>query len=314
MDERQAQIRERAGLEESLLNVEFIEWLRKWGTPLLMVAALASGGYWLKAKWAKSTQEKTDRAFAEFESARGRGTTPSPEALLAVAADYDGVKAVPDLARLEAADAYLDALRRRVKVGAVLKTDAGGQRTGELDRPEDELTSEDRKIYLDKAAELYNAVLQNSENKSGRFLMSVNAMFGLAAVEESRENFDQARVWYEKIASATQDTSFDPFAKVALRRITRLDLLKEISPIPTRSEVPKPPEPEVKPEIPPPPPAAQPGATPGAPEGTPPATPEPGTETPKAPEPGTPPANEPKEPAPASPPGEPTPSPGSNPK
>ncbi|CAG0967995.1 hypothetical protein PHYC_01089 [Phycisphaerales bacterium] len=305
MDERQAQIRERAGLEESLLNVEFIEWLRKWGTPLLMVAALASGGYWLRAKWTKATQEKVDRAFSEYESARGRGTTPSPDLLLAVAADYEGVKAVPDMARLEAADAYLDALRRRVKVGAVLKTDASGRATGELDKPEDALNSEDRAAYLAKAAELYDLVYQHSVDQPGKFMIAINAMYGLAAVEEGREQYDAARGWYEKIAKATEGTSFEPHAKVALYRITRLDMLKDFAAIPTRAEVPKPPEPPPTPELPPPatPTPGEPGAAPGTP------TP---TATPETPAPVEPPKS--PVPEPSAPPAQPQPAPGSEPK
>jgi hypothetical protein len=43
MDERQTQIRERAGLEEARYNQDFIEFLRRFGTPILMVAAVIAG-------------------------------------------------------------------------------------------------------------------------------------------------------------------------------------------------------------------------------------------------------------------------------
>ena len=44
MEERQTQIREGAGLEESKLNVEFIDWLQRWSTPILLLVAGAALG------------------------------------------------------------------------------------------------------------------------------------------------------------------------------------------------------------------------------------------------------------------------------
>ena len=114
MDDRQAQIRERAGLEESRLNVEFIEWLRKWGSPLLLIAALAGAAWVVRERLQRGHNEKVDRAFTEFEAAAGTDN-PSPDALLAVATEFAGVRAVPTLAKLEAADAYLDGVRRGVR-------------------------------------------------------------------------------------------------------------------------------------------------------------------------------------------------------
>src|SRR3954466_11659733 len=66
MDQRQAQIRERAGLEESRLNQEFIEWLRKWGTPMLLAVALLSVAYALRDKWHKAADDKLDNGFGEL--------------------------------------------------------------------------------------------------------------------------------------------------------------------------------------------------------------------------------------------------------
>lgn len=239
MDERQAQIRERAGLEESRLNLEFIEWLRKWGTPLLLVAAVAAGAFAFREKMTQRNRDKKDQAFGEFEAARGAGNA-SPDALLAVASEYQGVGAVSDMARLEAADAYLDAVRRRVKVGAVLTTDAQGQMTGELANAEDALTEDDRLNYLNKANELYQAV-HDGASDAGRLLLRVNAMYGLAAVAESREQYDAARGWYDKIATLTDGTNYGVHAKIARQRGINLGELATIAPIPLRADVPKPP-------------------------------------------------------------------------
>src|SRR5690606_15713326 len=39
MDDRQRQIKEGAGLEESRINKDFLDWLLKWGPVLVLVAA-----------------------------------------------------------------------------------------------------------------------------------------------------------------------------------------------------------------------------------------------------------------------------------
>src|SRR4051812_13198792 len=114
MDERQTQIRERAGLEESRLNQEFIEWLRKWGTPIMLVVAVVAAAYALKDRWNKAADNKIDQGWQELEAVK-QGGNVSPDALISLASDYEGVAAISPMARLEAADAYLDALRRGIK-------------------------------------------------------------------------------------------------------------------------------------------------------------------------------------------------------
>lgn len=267
MDERQTQIRERAGLEESRLNVDFIDWLRKWGTPLLLVAALASGAYLAKNRWDISRTERVDRAFGELEAARAGGNV-SPDALIAVAAEYDGVRSVGELARLEAADAYLDAVRRGVKLGATLKVDPSGRNPGELEDPADAITDADRADYLARARDLYQTVLAATENKPGKELLALNAMYGLAACEESLGQLDAARALYERIAKVTDGGTYATHAKVAMRRITRLDMLRDIPALPRRADVPRPPEPVPAPVIPPvvAPPAEVPASETPAPE------------------------------------------------
>src|SRR5438874_2058363 len=104
MDERQSQIRERAGLEESRLNEDFIEFLRKWGTPALMVLAIVAVGYLGLNKYKKARDEKIDKAFFDYEQVSG-SNNPSPQSLTATAEEHEGVKAVSMLARRDAADA-----------------------------------------------------------------------------------------------------------------------------------------------------------------------------------------------------------------
>lgn len=259
MDQRQAQIRERAGLEESLLNQDFIEWLRRWGTPILMVAAAAAVGYSLWVRHEKTTNDKVDKAFAELAQA-STGANASPDSLQAVAGTYEGVRAVPMLARLAAADAYLDAVRRKMKIGAAIEVDEATRRpTGKLARPEDALTEEDRKAYLASAGDLYRQVFDAAKTSSGNILTRVNAMYGLAAVAECNEQWDQAKDWYQQITSLVEGTNYDLHGKVAQRRLLAVDGLKDVPPAPLDASVPK------KPAPPPPPVTVTPVPAPSTP-------------------------------------------------
>jgi len=177
MDERQAQIREGAGLEESKLNVEFIDWLRRWSTPMLMVVALAALGFVAYQKWEQAKLAKVDRAFGELDGALATGN-PSPESLKAIAQTYEGVRGVPIMARLTAADLYLGTVRTGVKPGTPIKQD------GTVDEA-DKLSDDDRAKNLDEAERLYKAVLDQTAGDNGQAIHAMSAAYGLAAVAES---------------------------------------------------------------------------------------------------------------------------------
>src|SRR5262245_7049428 len=99
MDERQAQIREGAGLDEARLNVEFIEFLKKWSTPLLVIIALVALGYFGLQKLREARHAALTTAFTQLDAAR---TSGNPSGLLAVADEHNGQGAVPEIARLQA--------------------------------------------------------------------------------------------------------------------------------------------------------------------------------------------------------------------
>jgi hypothetical protein len=292
MDERQAQIRERAGLEESRLNQEFIDWLRKWGTPILLVVALLAVGYNVKDRWHKARDTKLDAGFEELTAATMGGNS-SPDTLLSIASTYDGHAAISSLARLDAADAYLDAIRRGVKPGAVLKTKEGTP-TGELENPEDILTDSDRTNFLKLAGDLYQEVYDKCSTESGQQLLTINALYGLAAIAECRQEFDKAKGYYEQIAKLADASSLPAHAALANDRIKTLPDLVKVPKLFTKAELPPPPKPEE-----PPAPAVTPIAAP------------PSAPVPQAPAPGTAPA-EPSSPTP--PPATPAPAPAPTPE
>ena len=263
MDERQTQIRERAGLEEGKLNEDFIDFLRRFGTPVLLVAAVAAGGYALKKHYNVSKTTNIDLAFQELEAARAGGNA-SPDTLTAIALEYEGVRAVSLLARLEAADAYLDAIRRGVKPGSEVEPD------GTLKNPEDAITEDDRTSYLAKAADLYAQVQTDSARDPGKAIITLGATYGLAAVAEARTDFDAAKARYEDVIRLAETSGYDAHAAVARARIGRLGELANQPRLYSRAELPKPPAP-------PPPPTATPLDFPSIPGTAPGATPAIGT-------------------------------------
>jgi hypothetical protein len=239
MAEPGGQLREGAGQVESKLNQEFIDWLQKWSTPILLVISLTALGFvayrWYEGKVAK----RVNSAFAEVEQAS------SPEALRQVAVDYSGVRAVPDVARLRAADMYLEAARRGLKPGAAVQP-------GKPAAPEDVLSDADRDSMLEQARGLYQQVLDDEGNKPAKALAAMGAAYGLAAVAECRGDLDGAKAAYERVIALAERASFPAQKDIAQKRIDKLPALAERPVLISDASLPKPPEP-------PAPPAAAPG-------------------------------------------------------
>jgi len=176
MDDRQRQITEGAGLQESRINQDFIDWLNKWGTVILtvvLVVALAWVGWnW----WQRQQTQALDTAFSDLDQAILAG---SPDALLAVAAEYEGRASVPHLARLRAADTYLQAARRGVTPG------------GDPSLEEDLLSEEQRKQFLERARGIYSEVRDDTRGVAGKELLYFNALSGVAATLLTDRQYEQ---------------------------------------------------------------------------------------------------------------------------
>ncbi len=77
MEERQTQIREQAGLTESRLSEDFIEVLRKYSSPALLILALVAGGFWAYRKYEQMHRDSQNLAYRDLELA-GAAPTPAP--------------------------------------------------------------------------------------------------------------------------------------------------------------------------------------------------------------------------------------------
>lgn len=283
------QIREGAGLEEARYNVEFIEWLRKWSGPLLVVVAVAAGGFALKQQLDKRKKATTDSAFSEFEAAR-QGRNPNPDSLVAIADQYAGVGAVAILARLEAGDVYLDSVRRGIKPGATVNAD------GTIANIEDELKAADRDQLLAKASEQYQWVVDRAGSDPKLAIHAIGGLYGLAAVAESKGDADGAKAAYERVIAAAEAGKFERHVALAKERIASLGTLATLDPVPAAASVPAPLDTTPKPP-----------ETPANPAGLTPVTPPAGGDAPgavpvPAPEPAPAPAESPASNPPANPP------------
>jgi len=210
MDERQQQIKAGAGLEESRINEDFKEFLEKWGTWLLLAVAVAFGSLWGFQKLEERRIAKVNDAFAAYEAASG-SANPSPEALVRVAEEYEGVRAVSELARLRSADIYLHAARSGLRPGAEYTPE------GEL-ASEDDLLSADRiGQYLDQAQALFGQVFENAEASGS--VLAIDAAFGLGAVGESKGDEVIAKRGYEAARDSATKHGRPILARVATERL-----------------------------------------------------------------------------------------------
>ncbi|MFO0832969.1 MAG: hypothetical protein U0637_14150 [Phycisphaerales bacterium] len=243
MDERQQQIRERAGLEESRLNQDFIEFLNKWGTNILMCIAVVALGYWGYQKYQQRESDKVAAAYSALEAARS-GDNPSPDTLISVADEWQGRGAVSLLARREAADIYLDCVARGIKPGAVVNQD------GTLGSSDDEIkTSDDRETLLQQAEANYQWILDHARADDDKAQHTMGALYGLASVAECRGQWDKAKEYYSQIVELTKRKGFANHQAIAQKRLDTLPELAKSEPVPAKIQVPPAIE-QPKPELP----------------------------------------------------------------
>ena len=198
MDERQAQIKEGAGLDESRVNEDLLEFLNKWSFPVLLIIALVSGGYYVLNMYERSKLAKRDEAFAQLGNMESSGS-PSVLSLTAIAEEYSGVGSVSELAMLQAADIHLNAARTGID-------------------PTDGVTvvsDEDLKYHLDQAESMYQRVTDMVSGNPDLELFAVNATFGLAATAESMGDFEIAKSRYASAEKLATESGFVSLAKVA---------------------------------------------------------------------------------------------------
>lgn len=222
MDERQSNIQEGAGLEESRVNTELLDFLNKWSVPVLFLVLVVSLGYmgWNYLQ----VQERTNRdiAFAEYAAQVEASTNPLPEAVQDIAEKHEGIGSIAPLARLRLGDIYLRAAMSGLEPGSSL--DGNG-----LPESEDDLLDEDgRARYLDFATGAYRAALDATRDTPGKELLAINALYGLAAAAGTAGDRDAAADYYIQAATLADSAGFARLAVVARGRAADLPGLPEM--------------------------------------------------------------------------------------
>ncbi len=208
MDDRQRTIVEGAGLEESRLNQDLVDFLRKWGTPILLVVVVLAALYSGSTMWKRHQVQAMDQAYADFHAAAVAG---SPDNLVVVAEQNKGRGAVYQLALTEAADAYLESARVGLRPG------------GSPANAEDRLSDEQVDANLNRAGEIYGMIVDSTRGKSGMALHEITGLYGQAAVFESLGQIDAARAALTSAIQVATKTGFHELARVAEARIATLD-------------------------------------------------------------------------------------------
>ncbi len=222
MDQRQTKIVEGAGLEESRLNTDFIRWLQRWGSPLLLVLAGVAGAYSAWNWWQRAQTRANNEARAQLDEAQKAG---SPDGLLRIASDHAGRPAIAAIATLSAADVYLNSGMTRVA--------PGGKPENEADR----LNDEQRKANLEQAKNLYTDVVAKIGADRDRALIGLNARFGAAAAAATLGDIPGATALYAEAAEAAKAANLPGLAERAERAKESLDRAAKLPPLHTKEAV-----------------------------------------------------------------------------
>lgn len=237
MDKRLDQIKEGAGLEESRINEELVEFLKRHSdkfTLLILIAAIGIVGQ----KWWHNYQISAENdAWAEYTAAAELG----PQNLVEVANRYDGRVGLRLQALLDAADQYLDFVRLDLtevaamdalaRPGAIFQNEYG---------EEERLTDEQRDEYLQAAEDLYSQVVGLAGSDPAKRLYVIQGLFGQAAVAEERREYDAARALYEQVIAQAEGL-YPMHVELAQRRMETLDTLDDVVlpiPAPEQPEMP----------------------------------------------------------------------------
>jgi len=227
MDDRQTQIREGAGLEDSRVNQEFVDFIKKWSSPVLIVLACASLAWAGFQHLERKKTEKLNTAFAQLDETT-QGGNPSPSSLKTVAEEYKGVGSVSAIALLATTDIYINAF--------VSGIDPSGE-TDTLTGQPAMLDEAQRKVYLEEAGKTANEVLALTRDVPGKELLAMQAMSRLASINEGKRDFDGAKTMYERLAAAAASAQFPSIANMANTRIANLDSLKDLPALPSDADL-----------------------------------------------------------------------------
>jgi hypothetical protein len=231
MDRERLKTLQQTDLTESRVNQDFLIWLKEKGVNYLLFIVLGCCAIVLYLNWQQRAASARDSAWLDLMGAS------TPAALSEVATKHTDVGAVSILAKLNLADKYLQSIQM------------GRRFDRDLTKDESKLTPEVREEWLTEADRLYREIVEEvgpTPEVFARKLFTVNALFGRAAVAESRGKFDEAKRLLEDAAAAARP-EYASLQEEAQKRIDSLGWLAKLPPLPTQAELPAPPQPQQAP-------------------------------------------------------------------
>ncbi|MCH8005765.1 MAG: hypothetical protein IH888_05980 [Planctomycetes bacterium] len=206
---------------QSRINEDFLEWLKTKGPTWLLMILVVVAAY---MGWDRWTQYKDNY---RIEAWRALAECTLPSAFEDVAAQYENILGLPQLAKNAAADALL----RQIMIGRPLGTDPPPA------DPPQELSDEWREEYLRRADRLYGEVLETDDSTLAMTLHMVSAMTGRAVTAESRGSRSEALRWYEQAAKRAEGF-YPELTERARRRASAVDRFSEAVTLPNQQDLP----------------------------------------------------------------------------
>ncbi len=219
LDKRQRQIKVGAGMEDARYNVEFVDFLRKWGSTVMLVIAAAAMAFWGLQKYRENKEAKAGVAFGDVDQAMTAGTTGdvNPEVLVRIAEDNQGQGAVPIMARLAAAEQWRSSAMMGYRPGSL------DPRTRTVANQDDYLTPEGKKEFLEKARTQYQIVVDQTSGSKAKATFTLTGLMGLAAIAETSGKADEAKAAYKRAQELAEAAEFPEYAALAKARLETVD-------------------------------------------------------------------------------------------
>ncbi|MBY0308674.1 MAG: hypothetical protein K2Q09_08025, partial [Phycisphaerales bacterium] len=219
LDKRQRGIKVGAGLEEARYNVEFIDFLQRWGPTVMLVIAAAALAFWGMQRWRESRESKQGIAFGDLDQAMyaPQGLDVNPEVLVRIAEDNAGQGAVPLLARLKAAEQWRESAMKGYRPGSL------DPKTRQVASQDDYLTPEGKKELLDKARQQYQLVVDQSAGNVAKATFTLTGYMGLASIAESQGRIEEAKAAFAKAQELAEKAHFPEYAALAGERLKTVE-------------------------------------------------------------------------------------------
>jgi hypothetical protein len=209
MDERQTQVVAGAGLQESRLNTDFIDFLSKWGPRALYVVLAVVLAFLGWQQWTRYQSRQTDQAFADYES---QVLARSPDLLLKVAQDHAGQHAVWSLAMRDAANLLMDA--------GIVGTAPGADPLAP--RPEDTLSPDQRTQMFQRAEGIFREVIDKNTGPGGQLIYAQQARWGLTSALLSLGKQADGEKLLETFVAEAENADMPDLAAFGRHRLERI--------------------------------------------------------------------------------------------